>query len=78
MRSVYSECAIDVSSVRCWIFRFKSGDEGIDNSPHIGEPATVATMESKNKVDELVRDDRRITASKLWLQTFLREVGCRK
>jgi hypothetical protein len=40
--------------------------------------ATVATRESKNKVDELVKDDRRITASKLWLQTFLREVGCRK
>jgi hypothetical protein len=34
LRSVYGEHAIDVSSVMCWISRFKSSKKDIGDRPH--------------------------------------------
>jgi hypothetical protein len=33
LRSVYGEDAIVINSVRCWVRRFKSSEEGIGNRP---------------------------------------------
>jgi transposase len=65
LRSVYGEDAIDVSSVRHWVRRFKSGEKDIGDRPRSGRPATAATKENKENVDALIRDDRRITTSEL-------------
>jgi transposase len=61
LRSVYSEDAIDVISVRHWVRRFKSGEKGTGYRPRSGRPATAATTETKDNVDELIWDDRSIT-----------------
>jgi len=52
---VYGEDAIDVSSVRCWVRRFKNGDP-----PRSGRPHTAGTTETKDAVDVPIRDGRRM------------------
>lgn len=87
LRSVCGEVAIDVSSVGRWVHHFKSGEKDIGDRPHNGWPATAAMMETKDKVDALIRDDHRITTSELWasvgignmvIMAKIKELGYRK
>jgi plasmid stabilization system protein ParE len=50
-----------VSSVRRWVKRFKDGNTDIADQPRCGRPRTAATERNKQKVDELIRQDKRIT-----------------
>ena len=91
LRSVYGEDAIDVTSVRRWVRRFKSGEKDISDRPRSGRPATASTTVTKDRADMLFRDDRRITSELRaatdwkpggyghhqtpWLQKSLRKVG---
>jgi hypothetical protein len=49
------------SSVRRWVKHFKVGNTDIADQPRCGRPRTAATERNKQKVDELIRQDRRIT-----------------
>jgi histone-lysine N-methyltransferase SETMAR len=85
LRSVYVEDAIDVGSDAGSVVL--SGEQDIGDMPCSGRPATAATTENKDKVDALIRDDRRITTSELcvaiWIgkpavMAIIRELGYRK
>jgi transposase len=54
-------CLHGVSTVRRWLKHFKDGNTNIADQPRCGQPRTVATERNKKKVDELIRQDRRIT-----------------
>jgi transposase len=84
---VYGEDAIDVSSVRRWVRRFKIGENDSGDRPRSGRPHTAATTETKDAVDVPIRDGRRIATSELCaavgigkpaVLTIFRELGYRK
>jgi transposase len=50
-----------VSSVRRWVRHFKDGNSDIADQPRCGQPRTAAAERNKQNVDELIRQDRRIT-----------------
>jgi transposase len=47
------------NSVRRWVKHFKDGNMDIADQPRCGRTGTVATERNKQKVDELIRQDRR-------------------
>jgi transposase len=49
------------SSVRRWVKHFKDGKTDIADQPRCGRPRIAATESNKQKVDELITQDRRIT-----------------
>jgi transposase len=49
------------SSVRRWVKHFKDGNTDIADQPRCGRQRTAATEGNKQKVDGLIRQDRRIT-----------------
>jgi plasmid stabilization system protein ParE len=49
------------SNVRRWVKHFKDGNTDIADQPRCGRQRTAATERNKQKVDELIRQDRRIT-----------------
>jgi transposase len=61
LRGVYGDVCMGTSSVRRWVKHFKDGNTDIANQPSCGRPRTAATERNKQKVDELIRQDRRIT-----------------
>jgi transposase len=52
---------MDASSVRRWVKHFKDGNTDITDQPRCGRPRTAAVERNEQKVDELIRQDRRIT-----------------
>jgi plasmid stabilization system protein ParE len=50
-----------VSNVRRWVKHFKDGNTDIADQPRCGRQRTAATELNKQKVDEIIREDRRIT-----------------
>jgi hypothetical protein len=84
---VCCEDAIDVSSVRQSVRRFKSGEKDNSDRPRRGLTATAATTETKDKVDALIRHDGHITRSgmcaatgigKPTIMAIIRELDYRK
>jgi transposase len=61
LRGVYEDVCMGVSSVRRWLKHFKGGNTDIADQPRCGRPRPAATERNKQKVDELMRQDRRIT-----------------
>jgi len=49
------------SSVRMWVKHFKVGNMDNIDHQHCGQPRTAATECNRQKVDELIRQDQRIT-----------------
>jgi transposase len=52
LRNVYGEDAVDVSLVRRWVCRFKSGGKDIDDGPRRSRPATAVISETVKKFFE--------------------------
>jgi transposase len=86
-RGVNGDACMDASSVRRWVKHFKYGNTDIADQPRCGRQRTTATERNKQKVDELIRKDRRITfreiAAQLGLghyavQDIVRILGYRK
>jgi hypothetical protein len=50
-----------VSSVRRWLKHFKDGNTDIADQPLWGRQRTAATERNKQKIEKLIRQDRRIT-----------------
>jgi transposase len=61
LSGMYGDVCIGASSVRRWVKHFKDGNTEIVDQPRCGRPRTAATERNKQKVDELIRQDRKIT-----------------
>ena len=49
------------SSVRRWVKHFKDGNTSIQNQPCSGRPRTASTRPNKKRVDEIIKEDVRVT-----------------
>jgi hypothetical protein len=80
--SVYGDVCMGVSSVGRWVKHFKDGNTDIADQTGCGRLRTAATERNKQKVDELIRQDRRITEwSRVWhhaVQQMMEILGYRK
>jgi hypothetical protein len=56
------------SNVRRWVKHFKDGNKDIADQPRCRRPRTAATESNKQKVDELIRQDRNITGREISAQ----------
>jgi [histone H3]-lysine36 N-dimethyltransferase SETMAR len=61
LSSAYGESSMTKSRVHVWYNRFKNGQEQVLSQERSGRPTTSVTDDKKNKVDDLVRQNRRIT-----------------
>jgi len=58
------------SCVRRWVKHFKDGNTSIQYEPQSGRPRTASTERNKERVEEIIQDDRRVT-----LDTIARTLG---
>jgi transposase len=68
LRGVYGDVCLGASSVRRWVKHFKDGNTDIADQPLCGRLRTAATERNKQKVDELIRQDRKITVREIAAQ----------
>ena len=61
LRNVYGEWALSYPTVRRWVAEFKGGISDIIDKPRSGRPSSAVTEANKQRVDELIRSDRRVT-----------------
>ena len=69
----YGDDTIDVSNVRRWVRHFQDGEKGVHDKPRPGRPCTAVTPRNEERLDQLIRGDRRIKTSELCAQL---NVGC--
>ena len=65
LKIAYKDEAISQAQVYTWFARFKNGGMSIDDQPRSGRPSTSRTDENVQKINELVREDRRRTIEEL-------------
>jgi transposase len=65
LRGVSEDVCMGASSVRRWVKHFKDGNTDIADQPRSGRPRTAATEHNKQKVDELIRQNRRVTVREI-------------
>ncbi|PNF43978.1 hypothetical protein B7P43_G00906 [Cryptotermes secundus] len=58
------------SSVRRWVKHFKDGNTSIEDEPRSGRPRTAPTERNKERVEEIIQDDRHVT-----VDTIARKLG---
>lgn len=61
LQEAYGEDAMSRPRVFEWHKRFKSGREEVEDDPKSGRPSTTKTAENIDRVNQLVRSDRRLT-----------------
>jgi transposase len=61
LHGVYGDAYMGARGVRRWVKHFMDGNTDIADQPRCGRPRTAATERNKQKFDELIRQDRRIT-----------------
>ena len=61
LQHAYGSVCMGASSVRRWVKHFKDGNTSIQDQPRSGRPRTVSTERYKERVDEIIQDDRRVT-----------------
>jgi transposase len=64
MQVVYGDNCVDVSTVRCWAYRSKDGEPGkydLCDKQRTGRPVTATDEFHKEQVDEMIKENRRIT-----------------
>jgi transposase len=65
MQQVYGDTALKKSTVYGWFSRFKNGQETLEDDQRSGRPVTSRTEEMIEKVQQLIRSDRRMTIAEL-------------
>ena len=70
LKRAYGSVCMGASSVRRWVQHFKDGNTSIQDQPRIGRPRTASTERNKERVDEIIQDDGRVT-----LDTIARTLG---
>ncbi|GFY75737.1 HTH_48 domain-containing protein [Trichonephila inaurata madagascariensis] len=68
MVTVYGEKCFSDKSVRKWSARFCAGCDSVGDDQRPGQANTVITSDLIDKVDDLVRSDRRVTLRMLALK----------
>jgi len=71
--NVYGDQTVDVSTVRRWVVRFSSGDSDVKDKPRSGRPCTAVTPRNKERLDQLIRANRRITTREMCTEL---NIGC--
>ena len=61
LKEVYGEHVMSKTQVYEWHKRFKSGREEVEDDHKSGRPSTAKTPDNINRVNKLVRSDRRLT-----------------
>ena len=62
LQGVYGNVCMGDSSVQRWVKHFKDGNTSIQDQPRSSCPRTASTERNKERVDEIIQDDRRVTA----------------
>ena len=65
LKRQYGEKTLSNVSVYKWSSAFKKGRETVENEPHERRPRTSITGENSDRVDALIRENRRITVREL-------------
>jgi transposase len=68
LQNVYGDVAIDRSNMHRWMRKFKEGVTSIEHKPRSGRPSTATTDTNRQRVDELIRAERRVTLRELATQ----------
>jgi transposase len=68
LRGVYGDACMGASNVRRWVKHFKDGNTDIADQTRCGRSRTAATERNKQKFDELIGQDRRITVREIAAQ----------
>jgi len=58
---VYGDNAMKKTAVYKWVKRFSEGRESVTDEERSGQPATSRTEENIAKVNQIVRENRRLT-----------------
>ena len=74
LRAVYGEQCMSRSRVFEWFKRFKDGRASTDNNSRSRRPATAVNDENIERVNELIRGDRRLTVKDIMTITCLASV----
>jgi len=61
LQRVYVDVCMGASSVRRWVKHFKDGNTSIQDQPRSGRPRTASTEPNKKRIDEIIKEDRRVT-----------------
>jgi len=70
LQRAYGSVCVGASSVWRWVKHFKDGNTSIQDQPQSGHPQTASNERSKERVDEIIQDDRRVT-----VDTIARTLG---
>ena len=71
--NVYKDQTLDVSTARRWVARFSSGDSDVKDKPRSGRPCISVTPRNEERLDQLIRANRRITTRELCTEL---NIGC--
>jgi transposase len=69
--AVYGSCAVDRSTVVCWVQRVKasgSGETKLHDQPWSGRPATVTSPDMLQRANDVIHADWSITSWQLAIQ----------
>jgi len=61
LQRAYGSVCIGASSVQRWVKHFKDENTSIQDEPQSGCPQTASTEHNKERVDEIIQDDRHVT-----------------
>ena len=61
LQRAYGDVCMGANSVRQWVKHFKDGNTSIQDQPYSGRPRTASTEPNKKRVDEIIKEDRRVT-----------------
>jgi len=87
LHCAYGSVCMGESSVRRWVKHFKDGNTSIQDQPRSGRPRSASTERNKERVDEIIQDDRRVTVDTIArtlgighnaVQEMIESLGCRK
>jgi len=65
MLAQYGQSTMSQQKVYEWVERFKSGRTRVTDEGHSGQPSTSRTQDHIDRADAMIREDRRITVSKV-------------
>jgi transposase len=60
LQRVYGDVFMGASNVRQWVKHFKDGKTSIQDQLRSGCPRTASTEPNKKRVDEIIKEDRRV------------------
>ena len=72
LQRAYGIVWMGASSVRRWVKHFKDGNTSIQDQTRSVRPRTASTERNKERMDEIIQDDRRVTVDTIAPNTWIR------